>query len=377
MAYIIYLAAAFQECISMKLDFVRNKLKEKGADAYLLINHEYSGQPDARYLAGFSGSECLIIVTQSNQYLLVDGRYTIRGAQEAPDFEIVEVSRGLVYDDLATFLPKNGVKSLLIDPSVVHYSSILALQEKVSSVELKMASHLLSEIREIKTEEEIEKLKAAGDVACNAFNKLVTEIKPGMTERSIAARLEFLMKDMGGDKYSFDSIVASGTNGAFPHYVPSSKEIQNGELVTIDWGCYLNGYASDMTRTIAIGEVSDKLREIYETVRGSQQAGLDAAKHGPTGIELDKVCRDYITQRGYGEYFVHGTGHGLGLDVHEYPMVNATNSEVLPVNSVVSIEPGIYIQDIGGVRVEDCVVIQENGHINLNDGVTKELITIQ
>ncbi|MCB0737925.1 MAG: aminopeptidase P family protein [Bacteroidetes bacterium] len=360
----------------MKLEFIRKKLDEHQADAYILINHEYSAQPDSRYLAGFSGSESIILVTKSNQYLLVDGRYTIRGAQESPNYEMMVVNRGKVYDDLATILPKLAINTVLIDADITSYSSVLALKNSVSGLNVKTVNHLLIDIRISKTDDEIEKLKQAGSIACQAFNQLVSEIKPGVTEKWVAGRLEFLMKDMGADKYSFDTIVASGTNGAFPHYVPSTKELRNGELVTIDWGCYLNGYASDMTRTIAIGQISDKLRDIYETVKGSQQAGLDHAKHGISGINLDKVCRNYITERNYGEYFVHGTGHGLGLDVHEYPMVNTTNNEVLPLNSVVSIEPGIYIQDVGGVRIEDCVVIQENGHINLNDQVTKELITI-
>ncbi|MBI1185275.1 M24 family metallopeptidase [bacterium] len=360
----------------MKLEFVRKKLAENHADAYVILNHEGSGQPDTAYLSGFSGSESVIIVTATQQYILVDGRYFTRSKQEAPNFEMRAANRGRVYDDMAKYFPEMGIKSILIDPNATAYSSIKNFESKIPGLNIHTAPGMLFELRMIKSQEEINKLHASGDVACAAFNQLVTEIKPGMTERAIAARLEFLMKDMGADKYSFDTIVASGKMGAFPHYTPSSKEIATGELVTIDFGCYLDGYASDMTRTIAIGEISDKLRDIYETVKGSQQAGLDAANSSMTGIALDKVCRDYIEQRNYGEYFLHGTGHGLGLDVHELPYVNTNNNDLLPVNSVVSIEPGIYIEGIGGVRIEDCVVIKENGCINLNDKVTKELITV-
>lgn len=360
----------------MKLEFIRKKLTEYKADAYIILNHEASGQPDSAYIAGFTGSESVIIVTQDSQYILVDGRYVTRSRQESPNFIMKTANRGKVYDDMAKYFPEMGVKSILLDPSTTFYTSIQKFEESIPGITIETAPAMLHEIRMIKTQDEINKLQASADVACAAFNQLVTELKPGITEKAIAGRLEYLMKEMGADKYSFDTIVASGTMGAFPHYVPSSKEIQTGELVTIDFGAYLDGYASDMTRTIAVGEISDKLKEIYETVKGSQQAGLDAASSKMTGIALDKVCRDYIEERSYGEYFVHGTGHGLGLDVHEMPYVNTNNESLLPVNSVVSIEPGIYIENIGGVRIEDCVVIKENGCINLNDKVTKDLITI-
>lgn len=361
----------------MKLEFVREQLAQHQADAFLVINHEHSGQPNARYLAGFSGSECMVLVTNNKQFLLVDGRYTVRGKQESPDFEMVVVERGKAYDSLAKVLDKEGIQKLIIDPANSWYQSVLQLQEKASDVNILPVKNLLMQLRQCKTQGEIQKLQASAEVACKAFLQLMQEIRPGMTERFIAARLEFIMKEMGADKYSFDTIVASGKMGAFPHYVPSDKTIQAGELVTIDWGCYLDGFASDMTRTIAIGEVSDKLKEIHEVVRVSQQKGLDAANTRISGVDLDKVCRDYIKEKGYEEYFVHGTGHGLGLDVHEYPMVNSTNDELLPASSVISIEPGIYIEDLGGVRIEDCIVVQENGHLNLNDLVPKNLITIE
>ncbi|MGB0428928.1 MAG: aminopeptidase P family protein [Bacteroidia bacterium] len=360
----------------MKLDFIRKKLEEHGADAYIIINHEGSGQPDSAYIAGFTGSESIIIITHDSQYILVDGRYVTRSRQESPNFVMKTANRGKVYSDMAKYFPEMGINTILIDPSTTFYTTIKKFEEHIPGIIIKTEAAMLHQLRMVKTEDEISKLQASGDTACAAFNQLITEIKPGITEKAIAARLEYLMKEMGADKYSFDSIVASGKMGAFPHYVPSDKEIATGELVTIDFGCYLNGYASDMTRTIAIGEISDQLRDIYETVKGSQQAGLNAANSSMTGVALDKVCRDYIDARNYGKYFVHGTGHGLGLDVHEMPYVNTNNEDLLPVNSVVSIEPGIYIENVGGVRIEDCIVIKQDGHVNLNNKVTKELITI-
>lgn len=361
---------------SMKLEFVRKKLIENEADAFIVINHENSGQPDTAYISGFTGSESVVLVTADNQYIFVDGRYFTRVATEAPDFEMVKATRGRVYNDIQKLCKSLNINKLLIDPNITFYSSTIALNSQLPSVELISYPYFLHELRQIKTDDEIAILQESAKIACAAFNQIITEIKPGDTERGIAARLEFLMKDMGADKYSFDTIVASGLNGAFPHYVPSNKAIAIGELVTIDWGCYYKGYASDMTRTIAVGDVSDKLSEIYHTVKASQQAGVDAAVYGPTGIELDKVCRDVIDAAGYGEYFVHGTGHGLGLDVHELPYVNTNNDKVLPINSVVTIEPGIYIPGVGGVRIEDAIVIKEQNSINLNTDASKDLIHI-
>lgn len=360
----------------MKLEFIRKKLEEYQADAFVVINHEGSGQPDTAYLSSFSGSESVLIITAKSQYLLVDGRYHIRARQDSPDFEMKDVTRGKVYENMAKLFPEIGVKSILIDPTSTSYSSVLSFEKQISGIDIKTASGLTHLLRVVKSDEEINKLTDAAHLACNAFNKLVKEVKAGMTEKQVAARLEFIMKDMGAEKNSFDTIVASGKMGAFPHYVPGDKELQKGELVTIDFGCYLNGYASDMTRTIAIGDISDKLKEIYETVKGSQQAGLDAANSKISGKDLDQVCRKYIEERDYGKYFVHGTGHGIGMDVHEFPYVNSNNEQLLEQNSVITIEPGIYIEDVGGCRIEDCLVIKENGHINLNDKASKELITI-
>lgn len=357
----------------MSLDFIREKVEQLDAQAFITINHEGSGQPDAAYVAGFTGSESVVLVTKKEQFIFVDGRYFTRVRQESPDFEMIPATRGKVYNDLSTHFKKIGVKRLVIDPNTTFYSSILELKSAVEGVELVEAPAFLHEARAVKSEEEIQKLADSADVACKAFKQLCTELKPGITERHVAARLEYLMKEMGADKYSFNTIVASGVQGAFPHYVPSDKELASGELVTIDWGCYLNGYASDMTRTVAIGEVSDQLKDIYECVKGSQQAGLDAANSSISGKELDMVCRKYIQDRNYGEYFLHGTGHGIGLDVHEYPYVNANNDDLLPINSVVTIEPGIYIEGVGGVRIEDCIVIKNGNGINLNEQVTKDL----
>ena len=353
-----------------------NKLLEKASEhnagGFLLINHEGSGQPDAQYLSGFTGSECMLLITPKEKLILVDGRYFSAVTRDVPEYEMVKTERTGFFEKVNELVGKLGIKSLLLDSAQTAYNAALSL----NGAKLVGEEYLMQDLRVVKNEEELELMKKAADVACNAFNRLFPEIKEGVTEKWVAARLEFLIKEEGGDKYSFDTIVASGLNGAFPHAKPSDKEIQKGELVTIDWGAYYQGYASDMTRTVAVGEISDKLSEIYQVVKESQQSGCDAAKAGLTGIELDKVCRDHIDARNYGEFFVHGTGHGLGMDVHEKPYVNNVNDQPMPENSVVTVEPGIYIEGTGGVRIEDCLVLKQDGSVNLNTGVSKELLTL-
>ncbi|MCP4337185.1 MAG: aminopeptidase P family protein [Mycoplasma sp.] len=217
-------------------------------------------------------------------------------------------------------------------------------------------------LRQTKTKKEIKNIKTAAQIGLRCFEELKEYIVPGVTEKELAAKLEYLFKVAGAEKQSFDTIVASGINGAKPHAVPSNKKIENGEFVTFDFGTYYNGYASDTTRTIQVGEVKNpKLLEIYKIVEEAQKLGIEAIKPGITGSEIDKICRDYIIEKGYGEYFGHGTGHGLGIDIHELPNTNGSNNNPLEPGNVVTVEPGIYIEGLGGVRIEDDILVTENG----------------
>ncbi len=218
-------------------------------------------------------------------------------------------------------------------------------------------------LRNVKTEEEIENIETAALIGLKCFEELKKDVVAGKTEKELAAKLEYLFKMSGAEKQSFDTIVASGVNGAKPHAVPSDKKLKNGEFVTFDFGVFYKGYASDTTRTIQVGDVkNEKLLEIYAVVEEAQRLGIAAVKPGVTGAEIDKICRDYITKKGYGKYFGHGTGHGLGLDVHELPNTNSGNNEPLEVGNVVTVEPGIYIEGLGGVRIEDDVLITKDGN---------------
>lgn len=234
----------------------------------------------------------------------------------------------------------------------------------------------MSNIRIYKDADEIANIIAAQNASDAAFADLVKRIKVGMKETDVATELEYLMKKHGSECCSFDTIVGSGENGALCHAIPGERRLQNGDLVVLDFGSKVNGYCSDMTRTIAMGRPCDKLIQIYDIVREAQQRALNALKPGITGKELDAVARDYIASKGYGECFGHSLGHGFGLEVHEAPNASTVSTYTLEPGMTITVEPGIYIEGLGGVRIEDCCIMTEDGYIN---PVTspKELIIIE
>ena len=238
-----------------------------------------------------------------------------------------------------------------------------------------MQSIDFSDIRMIKDKKELDLLLKAASIADEAFIHLLEDIKPGCTERSLAGRLEYYMRALGSEKTSFDTIVASGVRSALPHGMASDKVIEVGDFITFDFGAVYKGYHSDMTRTLVVGLANSWQQEIYTIVEEAQRKGLKAAEAGMTGRELDAIVRDSITACGYGDYYVHGTGHGVGLEIHEMPMINKRGATVLQTGMIFTIEPGIYIPGKGGVRIEDTVVLTEDGARALN-GVKKQLIEI-
>ena len=242
--------------------------------------------------------------------------------------------------------------------------------------ELIGASELMLSIRVVKDEAEIEAMTAAQRIAERAFDDILKELRPGVTEKEIAARLQYLMLHYGASDMSFDPIVVSGPNGSLPHSVPSEKVIERGELVTMDFGCIYHGYCSDMTRTVAIGEISEEQRTVYETVLAAQKAAISAAKAGMTGAEVDGVARKVIEEAGYGQYFTHSFGHGVGVEIHESPNASPANSRPMPAGSVISAEPGIYIPGKLGVRIEDVIALTKEGCENLTRA-PKELIVLE
>jgi Xaa-Pro aminopeptidase len=254
------------------------------------------------------------------------------------------------------------------------YSSFKLYAKEIES-ELVPFSGIIEKLRLIKTDAEIKILKVAADIADAAFKHILDFLRPGKTELEVSNELEFFMRRAGATSSSFDTIVASGYRSALPHGVASDKVIEAGDIVTMDYGCYYNGYVSDITRTVAVGEPDAKLKEIYDIVLEAQLLGMAGIKPGMTGREADAITRDYITEKGYGEYFGHSTGHGIGLEIHEGPGLSMKSDVILEPGMVVTCEPGIYIPGLGGVRIEDDTLITKDHNEALTHS-TKELIIL-
>ncbi|SEP78578.1 Xaa-Pro aminopeptidase [Ignavigranum ruoffiae] len=351
-----------------RIEKVREYLAKEQLDGIWVSNSK-----NLRYLANFTGSAGEVIITADKAYFITDFRYTEQAGQQAKGFEIV-IHKGDLYQSLADIMTKDGIKKLAIEADELS----LSLYRKVADIfpaELIETQNVIENIRLIKDEAELEILKEACKITDEAFDHILTFIKPGVSEIAVANELEHFLKGKGAEGMSFDTIVASGVRSAMPHGVASEKLIEQGDMVTLDFGCYYKGYSSDITRTIAVGEVDPKLKEIYQIVLDAHLKVIAEAKAGMTGKEIDAIARDYITEKGYGEYFGHSTGHGLGLDVHEQPTVSVRGENVILENMVITDEPGIYIAGLGGVRIEDDLIIHKDGVESINRSA-KELIIL-
>ena len=330
-----------------------------------------------RYVCGFSGDSSLLYISSNRAILITDGRYTEQARLEMPKmFQVLEykaVDMLSIWRTAVELAKEDGINVLGFDGYWYSYADYSVLQELAG--ELPLESLDFSGIRMVKDKQELELLEKAAWIADDAFNALLQDIHPGVTERQLAARLEYYMRERGSEKVSFDTIVASGVRGALPHGMASDKVVEGGELVTFDFGAVYQGYHSDITRTIMVGVANSWQREIYNVVEGAQRHGVKCAKIGMTGKELDAEVRKIITDCGYGDYFVHGLGHGVGLEIHETPTINKRGATVLTDGMIFTIEPGIYIPGKGGVRIEDTVVLTEAGARPLNT-VRKQLIEL-
>lgn len=352
----------------MKLVKLRETLKEKGIDA-LLVTNSYN----RRYITGFTGSAGVAVISADDAVFITDFRYTEQAAVQVKDFRIVKHEKTII-EEVAAQVKDMGIKTLGFEKDDLAYGMYEMYDGKVDA-ELKPVSGIIEKLRLVKSEDEIAVLQQAAKIADDAFAHICTFIKPGVTELQVSNELEMFMRNQGATSSSFDIIVASGERGALPHGVASDKVIQSGELVTLDFGALYNGYISDITRTVAVGEVSEKLKEIYEVTRFAQELALEQIKPGMTGIEADAIARDHIKSKGYGEAFGHSTGHGIGLEVHEGPALSFRSETKLEPNMAVTVEPGIYLPGIGGVRIEDDIIITEDGNYRLTHS-PKELIVL-
>ncbi len=352
-----------------RVERLRKALVEQGVDALITENHE-----NRHYISGFTGSTGWAIITREEAVFVTDFRYVDQATEEAPLFQVINNERKPV-EAIGQQLERLGVKRLAFEKNHISVGTHEIWQTSFSQVELVPTSGLIEELRLYKDEGEIKIVKQAMKIADDAFTHILGYIRPGVREIDVALELEFFMRKQGAASSAFDIIVASGVRGALPHGRASEKVIQAGEMVTLDFGAHYKGYNSDITRTVSVGEPNEKMKEIYDIVLRAQLNGVNKIKPGMTGKEADCLTRDIIAEAGFGPAYGHSTGHGLGLEVHEQPNLSAASSIVLKPGMLVTVEPGIYITDLGGVRIEDDVLITENGCEILTHS-TKELLIL-
>jgi Xaa-Pro aminopeptidase len=349
-----------------RLKKVKEAMNTKGVSALLVTKSE-----NQIYLTGFHSSNYQLIITADTNYLLTDFRYIEAAGELAPLYYVVLTDHNVT---LYTFLKELGIKELAIEDSSISYAEFKQLEEKVGC-HIVSGDGIVEGVRVIKDEYELEAIRKAQEIADMAFTHMLNYLKPGITEVEAALELERFLRRHGAQGLSFDTILVSGVRTSLPHGIPSQKKLENEDFITMDFGCIVEGYRSDMTRTVALGKATPEQREIYSIVLEAQKAGCDAIRAGLSCKEADKVCRDIITDRGYGAFFGHGTGHGVGLEIHEAPTLNGRSEEVLEENMVVTVEPGIYLPQKFGVRIEDLAIVTASGIINLVKS-DKELIVI-
>ena len=326
------------------------------------------------YLTNFTGSAGRVLFTPENEYFITDFRYTEQAANQTDGFKIVELNKDVV-ESINDILQRDGTEKLGFEAKTVNYYQYGKYDEKFKDIELISTEDLIKDVRMIKEENEIEMIKKAIEISDKAYEHILDFIEVGMTEKEVALELEIFQKKLGGSKNAFDFIVASGKRSSMPHGVASDKVIKENELITLDFGTFYKGYCSDMTRTFVLGKANQKQKEIYNKVLEAQLAVIDKIKAGMSGVEADKIARDIIEDAGYGDNFGHGLGHGIGVEVHEGPNVSYKSEDDLKENSIVTDEPGIYIKDWGGVRIEDDLLITKDGCEVLNSS-PKELIEV-
>ena len=347
---------------------LRSRINKAEIDA-LLINNAQNRQ----YLTGFTGTAGAVLISEDKAQLITDFRYIEQAEEEVSACEIVEQDDKRL-ETVEQLLTELEVERLGFEADEVSYQQYQKYQEELD-VELVATTDVVKELRQIKDSNELEKIRQAVEITDDAFKHIQEKLKVGAREREIALELEFFQKRAGAEGNAFDFIVASGLRGALPHGVASDKELAAGELVTMDFGAVYQSYHSDMTRTVLVGadEPTKKQKEIYDLVLKAQKKAIEAIEPGKTGAEIDKVARDIIAEAGYGPNFGHGLGHSLGLEIHEKPRFSRKDETVLEAGMVITVEPGVYIPDWGGVRIEDIIVVTAEGCEILTNS-TKELL---
>ena len=337
-----------------RIERLRALLTEKVVDAVLVTKEE-----NVHYFSGFRGDSTALLVTHERLLLVTDSRYTEQASAEASLYEIVEQRDGL-YRKVAELAVEAGVVALGYEGAALVCDQYEKLKEMLGEISFD-TSLALDALRQVKDADEIALIRRACAIADEGFAHIIRYIQPGMTEMEVAAELEHYMRTLGSERPAFQTIIASGVRGSLPHGVASDKVIARGELVTMDFGAVCAGYHSDITRTICVGRADARQREIYDAVLSAQMRALAALRPGVTGIEVDRIARDSLAEKNFEQYFGHGLGHSLGLEIHEEPRLSKAGKHIMQPNMLITDEPGVYIPGWGGIRIEDTVLITADG----------------
>ncbi|WJH34305.1 Xaa-Pro peptidase family protein [Paenibacillus sp. CC-CFT747] len=338
-----------------RLGRLRQEMEQQKLEA-ILITNPYN----RKYMTGFTGSSGYGLITADRAYLLTDFRYMTQAPAQAVEYEVVE-HEAKPMATVKSLLEQLNIKRLGFEQNSVTFGTYASYAKDLAGIELVPVDALVEKLRMYKDEREIQIIQEAADLADRTFSYVTGILKPGMTEEEVALEMEFFMRKHGATGTSFETIVASGERSALPHGVASGRTLKGNEFVKFDFGALYKDYCSDLTRTVCLGQPTDKHKEIYSIVLDAQLNVLDKLKPGMTGREGDALARDIIAKAGYGDYFGHGTGHGIGMEIHEAPRLSLHSDMVLEPGMVVTVEPGIYLPGFGGVRIEDDVVITDSG----------------
>ena len=337
-----------------RIDKMREMIDSRNLDAVLIEKRE-----NYLYLTGFSGTAAHLLITAKEAILVTDFRYIEQASKQARDYEILRLT-GTFSGVLPGLLKEKNIKRIGFEGDYMTYDKLARYKDGAGDVEFVSIGDLLPDFRIIKDRFEIDTISKAVEIADLAFENTIKFIRPGITELEVAAELEYHMKKNGATGPSFETIVASGVRAAMPHGVASLKKLEPGDVITMDYGAIYNGYCSDITRTVFLGQPKDELVKIYNIVLKAQAAAEEGAVKGKTGKQIDSIAREIIAQEGYGDSFGHGLGHGVGLEIHEEPRFSPSGNKIMENGMVVTVEPGIYVTGLGGVRIEDIIVINDD-----------------
>jgi len=357
--------------MQQRLDALRKHFRSLGVANFLVTKFENFSQSNIRYLCGYTGSNGVLLVTRRDAYFITDGRYTSQARSQVQDAKVFTFSNdgNIVKSFIRELKTNREIKfrgRIGIEARATSAEFYLAMQQAFPKSELVDTVNIILDISAIREKNEIDAIRRAVTITDRTFKEILPHIKSGIREKKLSSEITYRHLRSGAEKDAFEPIVASGWRSALPHGIASDKKIETGDFLTFDIGCVVDGYASDFTRTVVIGKASDEQKKIYKTIKVAQQLAIDTIAPGVKCSDVDKIARDYITEAGYGDYFTHSLGHGLGHIVHARPVLSRTAKGRLKPGNVVTVEPGIYIEGFGGVRIEDDVLVTENGHEVLN-----------